>query len=153
MNDPQNVIIDLSEAQIFDSSSVAALDAIELKYHRYGKNVEIIGMNEPSAKRCATCSPLATASPIPKSAGRTQTAGTVAVGAVTLDMVMTMTVCRFIAAARKLEGRWLAWFSGENFVNLAYVVDPIPDARDRAEIFSAAQKNERWEGREAVLAL
>jgi SulP family sulfate permease len=48
--DPQNVIIDLSEAQIYDSSTVAALDAIELKYHRLGKNVEIIGLNEPSAK-------------------------------------------------------------------------------------------------------
>jgi SulP family sulfate permease len=50
VNDPQNVIIDLSEAQIYDSSTVAALDAIELKYHRYGKTVEIVGMNEPSAK-------------------------------------------------------------------------------------------------------
>ncbi len=50
VGDPQNVIIDLSEAQIYDSSTVAAFDAIESKYHRYGKNVEIIGMNEPSAK-------------------------------------------------------------------------------------------------------
>ena len=50
VDDPQNVIIDLSEAQIYDSSTVAALDAIVHKYHRYGKNVEIVGMNEPSAK-------------------------------------------------------------------------------------------------------
>jgi len=49
-HDPQNVIIDLSEAQIYDSSTVAALDAIVLKYHNKGKHVEIIGMNEPSAK-------------------------------------------------------------------------------------------------------
>ena len=49
-HDPQNVIIDLSEAQIYDSSTVAALDAIVLKYHNKGKNVEIIGMNAPSAK-------------------------------------------------------------------------------------------------------
>jgi sulfate permease, SulP family len=49
-NDPPNVIIDLSEAQIYDSSTVAALDAIVLKYQRKGKNVEIVGMNEPSAK-------------------------------------------------------------------------------------------------------
>jgi SulP family sulfate permease len=48
--DPANVIIDLSEAQIYDSSTVAALDAIELKYHRHGKNVTILGLNEPSAK-------------------------------------------------------------------------------------------------------
>jgi SulP family sulfate permease len=49
-HDPQNVIIDLSEAQIYDSSTVAALDAIVLKYHNKGKNVEIVGMNEASAK-------------------------------------------------------------------------------------------------------
>jgi SulP family sulfate permease len=49
-HDPQNVIIDLSEAQIYDSSTVAALDAIVLKYHNKGKQVEIVGMNEPSAK-------------------------------------------------------------------------------------------------------
>jgi SulP family sulfate permease len=49
-HDPQNVIIDLSEAQIYDSSTVAALDAIVLKYHNKGKHVEIIGMNEPSQK-------------------------------------------------------------------------------------------------------
>jgi sulfate permease, SulP family len=48
--DPANVIIDLSDAQIYDSSTVAALDAIELRYHRHGKHVEIIGLNEPSAK-------------------------------------------------------------------------------------------------------
>jgi SulP family sulfate permease len=46
--DPQNVIIDLSDAQIFDSSTVAALDAIELKYHQKGKNVQIVGLNEAS---------------------------------------------------------------------------------------------------------
>lgn len=50
VNDPQNVIIDLSEAQIYDSSTVAALDAITLKYRNKGKNVEIIGLNAPSAK-------------------------------------------------------------------------------------------------------
>lgn len=49
-HDPHNVIIDLSEAQIYDSSTVAALDAIVLKYHNKGKHVEIIGMNEASAK-------------------------------------------------------------------------------------------------------
>ena len=46
--DPPNVIIDLSDSQIYDSSTVAALDAIELKYHRRGKNVEIVGLNEAS---------------------------------------------------------------------------------------------------------
>jgi sulfate permease, SulP family len=50
LHDPQNVIIDLSEAQIYDSSTVAALDAIVSKYHAKGKHVEIIGMNDASAK-------------------------------------------------------------------------------------------------------
>lgn len=49
-HDPQNVIIDLSEAQIYDSSTVAALDAIVLKYHNKGKHVEIIAMSEASRK-------------------------------------------------------------------------------------------------------
>jgi SulP family sulfate permease len=49
-NDPTNIIIDLSEAQIYDSSTVAALDAISLKYHKKGKNVQIIGLNEASKK-------------------------------------------------------------------------------------------------------
>ena len=46
--DPQNVIIDLSDSQIYDSSTVAALDAIELKYRQRGKHVEIVGLNEAS---------------------------------------------------------------------------------------------------------
>ncbi|MCO5314484.1 MAG: SulP family inorganic anion transporter [Microthrixaceae bacterium] len=49
-NDPDNVTIDLTNAQIYDSSTVAALDAITVKYHDRGKRVEIIGMNEPSAR-------------------------------------------------------------------------------------------------------
>ena len=48
VGDPQNVIIDLSESQIYDSSTVAALDAITLKYREKGKTVEIVGLNEPS---------------------------------------------------------------------------------------------------------
>jgi SulP family sulfate permease len=50
VNDPQNIIIDLSQAQIYDSSTVAALDAIVLKYHNKGKHVEIVGLNEASAR-------------------------------------------------------------------------------------------------------
>jgi SulP family sulfate permease len=46
--DPQNVVIDLSDSQIYDSSTVAALDAIELKYQQKGKNVQIVGLNEAS---------------------------------------------------------------------------------------------------------
>ena len=50
VNDPTNVIIDLTDAQIYDSSTVAALDAIVLKYHQKGKHVEIVGIDEHSAR-------------------------------------------------------------------------------------------------------
>lgn len=49
-NDPKNVIIDITDAQIYDSSTVAALDAIVLKYHQRGKTVEIIGIDQHSAR-------------------------------------------------------------------------------------------------------
>jgi SulP family sulfate permease len=48
VGDPENVIIDLSASQIYDSSTVAALDAIEVKYRQHGKRVEVVGLNEPS---------------------------------------------------------------------------------------------------------
>lgn len=50
VDDPQNVIIDLSQAQIYDSSTVAALDSIVSKYQSKGKHVEIVGLNEASTK-------------------------------------------------------------------------------------------------------
>ena len=50
VGDPHNVIIDLSEAQIYDASTVAALDAIVMKYDTKGKHVEIVGMNDHSLR-------------------------------------------------------------------------------------------------------
>ena len=50
-NDPANVIIDLSDSHIWDASTVATLDAITTKYERYGKNLQIIGLNPSSAQR------------------------------------------------------------------------------------------------------
>ena len=50
LNDPLNIIIDLTEAQIYDSSTVAALDAIVFKYRNKGKNVEIVGLNDADVK-------------------------------------------------------------------------------------------------------
>ncbi|MFE0738563.1 SulP family inorganic anion transporter [Streptomyces sp. NPDC058855] len=47
--DPDEVVIDLSAAHIWDASSVAALDAIENKYAQRGKTVEITGLNTASA--------------------------------------------------------------------------------------------------------
>jgi len=46
---PKNVIIDLSDAHIWDASTVAALDAVQTKFESKGKNVEIIGLNSASA--------------------------------------------------------------------------------------------------------
>ncbi|WP_328686607.1 SulP family inorganic anion transporter [Streptomyces sp. NBC_00343] len=48
--DPDKVVIDLSAAHIWDASSVAALDTIETKYAQRGKTVEIISLNEASAR-------------------------------------------------------------------------------------------------------
>lgn len=50
-DDPEHVVIDLSASHIWDASTVASLDAITTKYHRKGKNVEIIGLNASSAER------------------------------------------------------------------------------------------------------
>ncbi|MGR6997437.1 SulP family inorganic anion transporter [Yinghuangia aomiensis] len=48
--DPDQVVIDLSDAHIWDASSVAALDAVESKYAALGKQVTIVGLNEHSAE-------------------------------------------------------------------------------------------------------
>lgn len=48
--DPDRGVIDLSAAHVWDASSVAALDAIENRYAQRRKNVEIIGLNDPSAR-------------------------------------------------------------------------------------------------------
>ncbi|MFE7809440.1 SulP family inorganic anion transporter [Streptomyces sp. NPDC057430] len=48
-DDPDDVVIDLTDAHIWDASSVAALDAIENKYAQRGKKVTIVGLNKPSA--------------------------------------------------------------------------------------------------------
>ena len=46
--DPARVVIDLSGSHVWDASTVAALDAITEKYHRYGKTVEVVGLNQAS---------------------------------------------------------------------------------------------------------
>ncbi|MGW7681152.1 SulP family inorganic anion transporter [Kribbella sp. NPDC054772] len=50
-NDPSTVVLDLSDSHIWDASTVATLDAITTKYARYGKTVEITGLNPASAER------------------------------------------------------------------------------------------------------
>lgn len=48
VDDPDHVVIDLSRSHIWDASTVAALDAIETKYARLGKTVELVGLNAAS---------------------------------------------------------------------------------------------------------
>ncbi|CAH0123230.1 SulP family inorganic anion transporter [Microbacterium sp. Bi121] len=48
IDDPDRVVIDLSRSHVWDASTVAALDAIETKYARHGKRVELIGLNDAS---------------------------------------------------------------------------------------------------------
>lgn len=48
-DDPARVVIDLTQAQIWDASTVAVLDAIETRYQRYQTQVEIVGLDTHSA--------------------------------------------------------------------------------------------------------
>jgi len=50
-DDPDTIVIDLTDSHVWDASTVAALDAITTKYERKNKNVTIIGLNEASAER------------------------------------------------------------------------------------------------------
>jgi SulP family sulfate permease len=48
--DPPRVLVDLSRAHLWDTSAVAALDAIEQHYARHGTTVEVTGLNARSAQ-------------------------------------------------------------------------------------------------------
>jgi SulP family sulfate permease len=50
-DDPAAVVIDLSKAQVWDASTVAALDAITHKYATRGKTATIVGLDEHSFDR------------------------------------------------------------------------------------------------------
>jgi SulP family sulfate permease len=49
VGDPDRVVIDLSQAHVWDASSVATLDTIAAKYAARDKEVELIGLNGHSA--------------------------------------------------------------------------------------------------------
>ena len=49
--DPDHVVIDLTDAHVWDASTVAALDAITHKYETRGKTVEVVGLTGHSADR------------------------------------------------------------------------------------------------------
>ena len=46
--DPDQVVIDMSSSHLWDASTVVTLDAITEKYHKHGKDVKIIGLNDAS---------------------------------------------------------------------------------------------------------
>lgn len=43
IENPERVVVDLSDSHVWDASTVASLDAISTKYARLGKTVEIVG--------------------------------------------------------------------------------------------------------------
>jgi sulfate permease, SulP family len=47
--DPATVTVDLTHSQIWDASTVAALDSIETKYREHGATVSFDGLDERSA--------------------------------------------------------------------------------------------------------
>ncbi|MCG7311460.1 SulP family inorganic anion transporter [Brachybacterium sp. ACRRE] len=49
--DPETVIIDLTAADVWDASTVAALDAVQTKYAARGKEARIIGLDGASLER------------------------------------------------------------------------------------------------------
>ncbi len=51
VDDPERIVIDLTDSHIWDASTVASLDAITTKYARKGKTVTIVGLNDSSADR------------------------------------------------------------------------------------------------------
>ncbi len=50
-SDPGNVVIDLTQAHVWDASTVATLDAVTTRYQARGTTVTITGMNENSRVR------------------------------------------------------------------------------------------------------
>lgn len=49
--DPENVVMDLTDADIWDASTVATLDAVQQKYAEKGKTLSVIGLDGASQER------------------------------------------------------------------------------------------------------
>ncbi|WP_435737255.1 SulP family inorganic anion transporter [Cellulosimicrobium sp. PMB13] len=49
--DPENIVIDMTKAHVWDASTVATLDAIRTRYAAKGKTVTIVGANPDTAER------------------------------------------------------------------------------------------------------
>lgn len=48
--DPDHIVIDMYNSHLWDASTIAALDSVTDKYERYGKQVEVVGLNPASLK-------------------------------------------------------------------------------------------------------
>ena len=48
--DPNHIVIDMYNSHLWDASTIASLDSITEKYEKYGKTVEIEGLNTASLK-------------------------------------------------------------------------------------------------------
>ena len=48
-DDPDRIVIDMTDSHIWDASTVAALDTITTKYEHHGKRVVIVGLNDVSS--------------------------------------------------------------------------------------------------------
>ena len=48
-DDPDRIVIDMTDSHIWDASTVAALDTITMKYEHHGKRVVIVGLNHVSS--------------------------------------------------------------------------------------------------------
>jgi SulP family sulfate permease len=46
--DPEHVVVDMSEAHVFDASTVAALDGIRQRFAKHGSTVEVVDLNTGS---------------------------------------------------------------------------------------------------------
>lgn len=46
--DPDHIVIDMYNSHLWDASTIAALDSVTDKYERYGKQVEVVGLNPAS---------------------------------------------------------------------------------------------------------
>ncbi len=50
-HDPEHVVIDLADAEVWDASTVATFDSVQQKYAERGKRVEIVGLDGASMAR------------------------------------------------------------------------------------------------------
>ncbi len=48
---PDEIVIDLTDAEVWDASTVATFDSVQHKYAERGKNARIVGLDGASLRR------------------------------------------------------------------------------------------------------